>query len=100
MSYNAIVEDNWLKISYTAIAVCAALKNIYDGFSENGLMALFSAPWYIVNADDKKEARLNVIKHFLSNMDYAKKEEKLLAFDRDIVFKFDPICYEKGLIKK
>ena len=32
------------------------------------------APWYIVNADDKKEARLNVIKHFLSNMDYAKKE--------------------------
>ena len=48
----------------------------------------------------EKEARLNVIKHFLSNMDYAKKEEKLLAFDRDIVCKFDPICYEKGLIKK
>jgi hypothetical protein len=23
-----------------------------------------------------------------------------LAFDRDIVCKFDPICYEKGLIKK
>lgn len=58
------------------------------------------APWYVVNADNKKKARLNVIKHFLSNMDYDKKNEKLLAFSGDIVCKFDPICYEKGLIKK
>ncbi|PUE65779.1 polyphosphate kinase 2 [Arcobacter caeni] len=58
------------------------------------------APWYVVNADDKREARINVIKHFLSNVEYAKKNEKLLAFDRDIVCKFDQICYEKGLIKK
>ena len=58
------------------------------------------APWHIVDADDKKQARINVIKHFLSNMDYDKKNEKLLAYDNDIVCKFDPSCYEKGLIKK
>jgi len=58
------------------------------------------APWHIVNANDKKEARINLIKHFLSQMDYEKKDERLLAFDRKIVCKFDPICYEKGMISK
>jgi len=57
------------------------------------------APWYVVDANDKKEARINLIKHFLSTMEYPDKDEKLLAFDRDIVCEFDPICYEKGLIK-
>jgi polyphosphate kinase len=33
-------------------------------------------------------------------MDYEKKDERLLAFDRKIVCKFDPICYEKGMISK
>ncbi len=28
------------------------------------------APWYVVNADDKKRARLNVISHLLSTIDY------------------------------
>ena len=28
------------------------------------------APWYVVNADDKKRARLNVIRHFLSLIPY------------------------------
>ncbi len=58
------------------------------------------APWYVVNADDKKEARINLIKHFLSNMDYKHKDSKLLAYRRDIVCEFDPKCHEKGLIHK
>jgi hypothetical protein len=28
------------------------------------------APWYVVNADDKKRARLNVIHHLLSLIPY------------------------------
>jgi hypothetical protein len=28
------------------------------------------APWYVVNADIKKHARLNCIKHLLSMIDY------------------------------
>jgi polyphosphate kinase 2 len=58
------------------------------------------APWHIIHSDDKKEARINIIKHFLGLNDYPDKDEKLLAFDHDIVCRFDPICYEKGLIAK
>ena len=28
------------------------------------------APWYVANSDDKKRARLNVITHLLSKIDY------------------------------
>ncbi len=56
------------------------------------------APWYIVRADNKKEARINVMKHFLSHLKYPQKEDHLLIYDTDVVCKFDPICYEKGMI--
>jgi len=56
------------------------------------------APWHIVHSDDKKTARIQMIKHFLSHNDYPDKDEKLLIFDRDIVCRFDPVCYENGLI--
>ncbi len=56
------------------------------------------APWHVVHSDDKKTARINVIKHFLSQVDYPDKDEKLLIYDNDVVCTFDPVCYEKGLI--
>lgn len=56
------------------------------------------APWYIVHTDDKKTARINIIKHFLSHNDYQGKDETLLRYDHDIVCHFDPVCYEKALI--
>lgn len=56
------------------------------------------APWYIVHTDDKKRARINVIKHFLSSVEYKGKDEKLLIYDKDIVCKFASRCYDKGLI--
>ena len=31
---------------------------------------LKGSPWYVVNADDKKRARLNVISHLLSRIPY------------------------------
>ncbi|RLD44148.1 MAG: polyphosphate kinase 2 [Bacteroidetes bacterium] len=43
------------------------------------------APWRIVQANDKKTARINIIKHFLSHMDYDGKKEKLLKYDSNIV---------------
>lgn len=43
------------------------------------------ALWRIVQANDKKTARINLIKHFLSNMDYDGKKEQFLRFDPDIV---------------
>ena len=56
------------------------------------------APWYVVHTDDKKQARINVIKHFLAHNDYPNKNRELLLFDHDIVCKFDPVCYERGRI--
>lgn len=42
-----------------------------------------SVSWYIVNANDKKDARINVIKHFLSNMEYKRKNDELLVYDNE-----------------
>ena len=56
------------------------------------------APWYIIHTDDKKTARINAIKHFLSSVDYPDKKEELLNFDPDIVCRFDPVCYKKKMI--
>jgi len=41
------------------------------------------APWYVVRSDDKKRARLNLIRHFLSQIPYKKlKREKIEFPDR------------------
>ncbi len=58
------------------------------------------APWYIIHSDSKKQVRINVIKHFLSNVNYPGKDETKLIYDPSIVFKFDPECYEQNLIAK
>jgi len=36
------------------------------------------APWIVVKSDDKKRARLNCIRHFLHNLDYPGKDEKIV----------------------
>ena len=56
------------------------------------------APWNIVHTNTKKEARINSIKHFLSQMDYEGKREEILIYDHNVVCTFDEACYEKGLI--
>jgi polyphosphate kinase len=42
-------------------------------------------PWTIVKSDDKKRARVNAIRHFLSGFDYPKANGGLLTVDRRIV---------------
>ncbi len=56
------------------------------------------APWYVVHSNHKKTARINVIAHFLSQMDYSNKKEELLKWDKNVVCQFKPKCYENGLI--
>ncbi len=58
------------------------------------------APWFIVHTDEKKEARINTIKHFLSLMKYPNKKNDLLVYKNDIICKFDKTCYEKKMIFK
>lgn len=44
------------------------------------------APWIVIRSDDKKKARLNCIRHILSNIDYEKKtNDDIFNIDRDIL---------------
>ena len=47
------------------------------------------SPWYVVRANDKHEARLNLIRHLLSPLAYRGKDRRLRVFDPEIVFPFD-----------
>ena len=56
------------------------------------------APWYVVHSNDKKTARINIIAHFLDQVEYPNKREEVLSWNNKVVCKFNPFCYEKGLI--
>jgi len=51
------------------------------------------APWTIIRSDDKKKARINCIKHILSNVDYKEKvkAKKVVADDKVRIFASDEI---------
>ena len=51
-----------------------------------------AAPWHIVRADDKRLARLNLIRSILSRLHYAGKKKKLAQPDPNIAFAFTPDC--------
>ncbi len=56
------------------------------------------APWCIVDANDKHSARLNLIRHLLSQLRYKKKKRHLLRYDPDIVFEFEGARLRDGSI--
>lgn len=47
-----------------------------------------SAPWVVVRADDKRSARINVIKDILFRLNYKGKKEALVLPDNNIVFSY------------
>ena len=55
-----------------------------------------AAPWRIVRADNKRLARLNLIRDILSRLHYAGRKDKLVRPDPDIVFEFSPDCLKAG----
>lgn len=57
-----------------------------------------AVPWYVVKADKKKVARINVIRHLLSTSDYKGKDKKLTKFDGDIVFEFSKKVLAQDLL--
>jgi polyphosphate kinase 2 len=44
------------------------------------------APWFVVNAEDKKTAHNAIISHLLKRMKYQNKDEKLLSHDWGLVY--------------
>jgi polyphosphate kinase len=47
------------------------------------------APWEVVRSDDKRTARLNVIKSILASLDYKGKDERLLHVNPEVVFRYE-----------
>lgn len=44
------------------------------------------APWFVVNADNKKDARVALITHLLKQVEYHNKNKKLLSHDLGLVY--------------
>ena len=66
-------------------------QNLWDRYTIAKFSMLMSshtdiAPWTVVRSDNKKDARLNCIKHILSNVTYAEKtDEKNLKIDKKVL---------------
>jgi polyphosphate kinase len=58
------------------------------------------APWTLVRADDKRRARLNIIRDLLARLDYAGKDKRLIRPDPQIVFAYDVSNLENGQLAK
>ena len=54
------------------------------------------APWHIVHADNKRLARLNLMRDILSRLPYAGKKDKAVQPDTEIAFAFTPAVIEAG----
>ena len=70
----------------------AARDEMFDRTHSEGL------PWYVVQADHKKRARLNIIRHLMSLVDCPDKDEHEAKPDPKIVFSYDPKHRESGAI--
>ena len=55
-------------------------------------------PWHVVRADDKKLARLNVIRHLMSQVNCPDKNKHLAQPDAAIVFDYDERHLKSGAI--
>lgn len=53
-----------------------------------------AAPWHVIRADDKRLARLNLMRDILSRLHYAGKKTKLVQPDPNVAFEFTPDCVD------
>jgi polyphosphate kinase len=80
----------------------AATKN-WDAYSvaRNEMFArthTLTSPWSVVRADDKKQARVNLIRHLLARTDYPGADARLTIPNPAIVFGYEEQYLEAGLI--
>ena len=47
-------------------------------------------PWDVIRTDDKRVARIQMIKSLLASIDYKGKDDSLLGVDPQVVFRFHP----------
>ena len=89
-------QNNPLKRWKSSPIDAVAVKNwkAYSEARDTMLLRTHSAvaPWHIVKANDKRLARLNLMRDILSRLQYAGKKHKLVQPDPDITFAFSPEC--------
>ena len=75
-------------------AVAVKHWKAYSSARDNMLLRTHSAvaPWHIVRTNDKRLARLNLIRDILSRLHYEGKKTKLVQPDPTIAFEFTPDC--------
>ena len=56
------------------------------------------SPWIVVRADDKREARLNLIRDLLTRLGYPGADERLLTPNPNVVFTYDEAYLHNGMI--
>ena len=56
------------------------------------------SPWIVVRADDKRQARLNLIRDLLARLGYPGADEALLTPNPNIVFAYDETYLHNGMI--
>jgi len=56
------------------------------------------SPWIVVRADDKRQARLNLIRDLLLRLGYPDADETLLTPNPNIVFAYDEAYLHNGMI--
>ncbi len=54
------------------------------------------APWRVVRAEDKRAARLNLIRDLLGRLHYGGKDKRLVVPDPRVVVEFDEACLRDG----
>ena len=57
-------------------------------------------PWHVVRADDKKDARIAIIRHILHQIAPADIADDVKAPDPDILFPFEMAALEDGRLAK
>lgn len=67
-----------------------ASQNLWDSYTEAKRDMFFhtsttDSPWIIVKSDDKKRARINAMRYYLSQFDYPGKRPEILVFDRRVI---------------
>ncbi len=82
----------WKSSSVDAVAI--KHWNDYSAARDEMLLRTHTAlsPWHIVRTNDKRAARLNLIRDILSRLDYKGKKHKLVQPESDVAFTFTPDC--------
>lgn len=81
-----------------------ASLNKWDAYTEAKEAMFFytdtaDAPWTVIRSNDKKRARLNCMRHFLSSLDYPDKDTSVVtAADPNIVHTPDDVVHRAGQV--